>query len=77
MLQKQAILATALPNAAQNAINHHENIYNAVKNHDAIGARDAMAAHLESAWAYLLQVVKTPEETIGFMRFEVSDLEDI
>ncbi|GAB1422284.1 FadR/GntR family transcriptional regulator [Anaerolineales bacterium] len=76
VLHKQAIMATALPNAPQNAINHHENIYEAVKNHNGAAARDAMAAHLESAWDHILQV-KKPQETIGFMRFEVSELDDI
>lgn len=76
MLQKQAIIATALPNAPQNAIRHHQNIFAAIQAKDATAARSAMSAHLESAWEYILKAVKNPEETIGVMRFVDTDIEE-
>ena len=69
MLYDQAVLATNMPGAAEVALNHHCNIFQAIQNKDADGARAAMCAHLESGWEYLLRAVKNPQETIGVMRF--------
>jgi GntR family transcriptional regulator, transcriptional repressor for pyruvate dehydrogenase complex len=75
-LHKQALIATALPGANENAIKHHRNIFRAIRSKSGTLARSAMTKHLASAWDYLLEAVKDPQEVIGEMRFADSDLND-
>lgn len=72
MLHEQALLATAVEGSLENALKHHRNIFQAIQNKDAQAARDAMKIHLEDGWEYLLMAVKDPQETIGVMRFVVT-----
>ena len=69
LLHKQAWLATGLAGASENALKHHRNIFAAIEQRDSEAARDAMSAHLASAWDYLLRAVKDPDKPIGEMRF--------
>lgn len=72
LLHEQALLATAVDGALENALQHHRNILAAVQNKDAQTAREAMKTHLEDGWGFLLMAVKDPQETIGIMRFVVT-----
>lgn len=76
LLHAQALLATAMPGAEDNAIKHHRNIFRAVRNKSSTLARSAMTKHLASAWEYILKAVKDPQEQIGEMRFTDSETKD-
>lgn len=69
LLHEQARIASASMEARKNALNHHRNIFRAVRSKSSILAHGAMTQHLSSGWEYILKAMKNPEEEIGQMRF--------
>jgi len=74
-LERQCDMTAHLPGAKQNALYHHERIYQAVAERDAQGAYVAMSDHLQSSWAWLLRVMDKSPEEIGSISF--SETEDM
>lgn len=65
LLREQSRRASALPDAQQNALDHHRRIFRAVRSRSGVLASQAMRNHLTDGWKYIKLASIEDEGDIG------------